>query len=75
MTLRMVIIVVKGLVEGMVLVYMELFILCLLFKDSSYNTSQLRGFASVVLGSNAQLTVKGIPRMNGRLLIKFIYVT
>lgn len=48
---------------------MKLFILCLLFKDALNDTPQLRGFASVVLGSNAQLTMKGIPRMDGRLLI------
>lgn len=55
--------------------YMELFILCLLFTDASHDTSQLRGFASVALRSNAQLTMKGIPRMDGRLLIKCFYAT
>lgn len=55
--------------------FMELFILCLLFTDASYDTSQLRGFASAALRSNAQLTMKGIPQMDGRLLIKCFYVT
>lgn len=53
------------LAVGVVFIYMELFILRLLFTDASYFTSQLRRFASVVLGSNAQLTMKGIPRMDG----------
>lgn len=55
--------------------YMELFIFCLLFTDASHDTSQLRRIASVALRSNAQLTMKGIPRMEGRLLIKCFYVT
>lgn len=53
---------------GWPLMYTELFILRLLFTDASHDTSQLRGFASVALTSNAQLTIKGIPR-NGRKLI------
>lgn len=55
--------------------YMELFILRLLLTDASYDTSQLRGFASVALTSTAQLTMKGILQMDGRLLIKCFYVT
>lgn len=39
----------------------ELFILHFLFTDASHDTSQLRGFASAELESNAQLTMKGIP--------------
>lgn len=54
---------------------LELFILRLLFTDASYDTPQLRGFASVVLGNNAQLTMRGIPPMVGCLLIKWFYVT
>ncbi len=57
------------------LMYMELFILHPLFTDASHDTSQLRRFASVALRSNAQLTMKGIPRMDGRLLIKCFYAT
>lgn len=60
---------------GVVFMYVELFILCLLFTDASHDTSQLKGFASAELGNNAQLTMKGIPRMDGRLLIKCFYVT
>lgn len=65
----------KKLAVGVVLVQEELFILCPLFTDASHDTTQLRGFASVALRSNAQLTMKGIPRMDGRLLIKCFYVT
>lgn len=53
---------------GWPLMYTELFILRLLFTDASHDTSQLRGFASVARTSNAQLTIKGIPR-NGPKLI------
>lgn len=63
------------LAVGVVSMYEELFILRLLFTDASHDTSQLRGFASVALRSNAQLTMKGIPRMGGRLLIKWFYAT
>lgn len=65
----------KKLTVVVVFIYMELFILRLLFTDASLDTSQLRGFASAALGSNAQLTMKGILRMDGRLLIKGFYVT
>lgn len=46
----------------------ELFILCLLLADASSDTSQLRGFASLVLGNNAQLHKERDP-MNGWVLI------
>lgn len=49
------------LAVGVVLIYLELFISCLLFTDASYDTSQLKGFAPVVLGNNALLTMRGIP--------------
>lgn len=65
----------KKSAAGVVLIHLELFILCLLFADASYDTSQLRGFASVVLGNNAHLTMRGIPLMDGCLLIKCFYVT
>lgn len=50
-------------------------ILRLLFTDASHDTSQLRGFASAELESNAQLTMKGTPRMDGHLLITCFYMT
>lgn len=59
----------------MVFMCMELFILCLLFTNASHDPSQLRGFASVALGCNAYLAMKGIPQMDGHLLIKRFYVT
>ena len=58
----------KKWATGMILIYMELFILCVLFTDASHDTSQLRGFASAALRRNAQLTMKGIPRMDGLLI-------
>lgn len=57
------------------MIYFELFILHRLFIDASYDTSQLRGFASVARGNNVQLTMRGIPGMDGRLLINCFYVT
>lgn len=63
------------LVGRVVLMYLEPFIFvpsvyrCLLWHFS------IKGFASVVLGNNAQLTMRGIPPMVGCLLIKWFYVT
>lgn len=53
---------------GVVLIYVEVFILRLLFTDASHDTSQLRRFASVAFRRNAQLTMKGDPT-NGWALI------
>lgn len=55
--------------------YTDLFVLCLLFTNAFHDTSQLRGSTSVALRSNAQQAMKGIPQMDGRLLIKRFYVT
>lgn len=47
----------------------------LLFTHASHDTSQLRGYTSVVPRSNAQLNMKGILGMDGCLLIKCFYET
>lgn len=65
----------RKLAAGAARLYQELFILRFLFTDASHDTSQLRGFASAVLGNNAQLTMKGILPMDGRLLIRCFYGT
>lgn len=55
--------------------YMQPCIFFTLFTHASHDTSQLRGYTSVVPRSNAQLNMKGILGMDGCLLIKCFYET